>query len=89
MFLEPFAVIAFAWATGLLAAGGVALLRAPDTLHRVLILDVLSTIVIILLATLSYVNGVPYYIDVALALALLSFSATLVAVRYVTRGPRA
>ena len=82
-------VVAFAWAAALLVAGGLLLLRASDSLHRLLALDVLGTIVIILLTTLSYLNGVSYYIDAALALALLSFSATLVAARYVNRrrGP--
>jgi multicomponent Na+:H+ antiporter subunit F len=78
--------IAFGWATLLLLAGGWLLLRAPDTLHRVLALDVLVVIAIALLTTLSYVRDVSYYIDAALALALLSFVATLVAARYVTRG---
>ena len=45
-----------------------------------------SSIVIVLLTTLSYVRDVSYYIDAALALALLSFTATLVAARYVIRG---
>ena len=44
------------------------------------------TIVIALLTMLSYLRDVSYYIDAALALALLSFTATLVAARYVTRG---
>jgi multicomponent Na+:H+ antiporter subunit F len=80
--------IAFVWALLLLVVGGVLLLRASDTLHRVLALDVLVTIVIIVLTTLSYVENVSYYVDAALALALLSFTGTLVAVRYVTRrGP--
>ena len=81
--------LAFAWATLLLVAGGLLLLRASDSLHRLLALDVLGTIVIIMLTTLSYLNGVSYYIDAAIALALLSFSATLVSARYVTRrrGP--
>jgi multicomponent Na+:H+ antiporter subunit F len=79
---------AFAWATLLLVAGGLLLLRAPDALHRLLVLDVLGTVVVIMLTTLSYLNGVSYYVDAALALALLSFTATLVAARYVTRqGP--
>ena len=78
--------IAFGWATVLLLAGGWLLLRAPDTLHRVLALDVLVVISIAVLTVLSYVRGVSYYIDAALALALLSFVATLVAARYVTRG---
>jgi multicomponent Na+:H+ antiporter subunit F len=80
--------IAFVWALLLLVVGGWLLLRASDTLHRVLALDVLVTIVIIVLTTLSYVENVSYYVDAALALALLSFTGTLVAVRYVTRrGP--
>jgi multicomponent Na+:H+ antiporter subunit F len=80
--------IAFTWATLLLVAGGLLLLRSSGTLHRVLALDVLSTVLIIVLTTLSYVNHVSYYIDAALALALLSFAATIVAARYVTRGRR-
>jgi multicomponent Na+:H+ antiporter subunit F len=76
--------VAVTWAVLLLAAGGLLLLRSTSTLARVLALDVLSTILIIVLATLSYVNDVPYYIDAALALALLSFAATIVAARYVT-----
>jgi multicomponent Na+:H+ antiporter subunit F len=78
--------VALGWAALLLAAGGLLLLRAPDTLHRVLALDVLGAIVIALLAVLSYQRKVSYYIDAALALALLSFTATLVAARYVRRG---
>ena len=81
--------VAFAWATLLLVAGGLLLLRASDTLHRLLALDVLGMIVIVMLTTLSYLNGVSYYLDAAIALALLSFSATLVSARYVNRrrGP--
>jgi multicomponent Na+:H+ antiporter subunit F len=84
----PDAVLAVAlgWAALLLVAGGLLLLRAPDTLHRVLALDVLGAIVIALLAVLSYQREVSYYIDAALALALLAFTATLVAARYVRRG---
>ena len=78
--------VAFAWTTLLLAGGGLLLLRAPDTLHRVLALDVIVSIVIALLTILSYLRDVSYYIDAALALALLSFTATLVAARYVQRG---
>ena len=78
--------IAFGWATLLLLAGGWLLLRAPDTLHRVLALDVLVAIVIVLMTILSYLRDVSYYIDAALALALLALTSTLVAARYVTRG---
>lgn len=80
------AAVAFAWATLLLVAGGVVLLRSRDALQRVLALDVLVAIVIALLTSLSYLRDVSYYIDAALALALLSFTATLVAARHVVRG---
>ena len=43
--------------------GGLLLLRAPDSLTRLLALDVLGTIVIVLLTVLSYLNDVSYYID--------------------------
>ena len=82
-------LVAFGWATLLLAAAGVFLLRAPDTLHRILALDVLATILIVVLPTLSYVQGVSYYVDSALALALLSFAATIAAALYLTRRGRA
>jgi multicomponent Na+:H+ antiporter subunit F len=78
--------IALGWAALLALGGGVLLLRAGDALHRVLALDVLVVIVIALLAILSYLRDVSYYIDAALALALLSFTATLVAARHVIRG---
>jgi multicomponent Na+:H+ antiporter subunit F len=85
---DVIAIVAFGWTTVLLAVGGLLLLRAPDTLHRVLALDVLATIVVMVLATLSYVHRVSYYIDAALALAMLSFAATLVAARYILRVRR-
>ena len=78
--------IAFGWTTVLLVGGGVLLLRAGDALHRILALDVLVAIVIALLTILSYLRDVSYYIDAALALALLSFTATLVAARHEIRG---
>jgi multicomponent Na+:H+ antiporter subunit F len=78
-------VAAFAWATLLLVAGGLLLLRASDALHRLLALDVLGTVVVIILTTLTYLTGVSYYVDAALALALLSFTATLVVARYLSR----
>jgi multicomponent Na+:H+ antiporter subunit F len=80
------AVIAFGWATLLLVAGGVVLLRSRDALQRVLALDVLVAIVIALLTALSYLRDASYYVDAALALALLSFTATIVAARHVVRG---
>lgn len=78
--------IAAGWATVLLVAGGLLLLRTSGPLQRVLALDVLAVIVIALLAALSYVRDVSYYIDAGLGLALLALASTLVAARYLTRG---
>jgi multicomponent Na+:H+ antiporter subunit F len=78
--------IAAGWATLLLVLGGLLLLRSPGMLHRLLVLDVLVVLLIALLTTLSYVRGRSYYVDAALGLALLSFTSTLVAARYLTRG---
>ena len=83
---EVVLTICAGWATLLLVAGGLLLLRAQDTMHRILALDVIVTIVVALLTLLSYLRDVSYYIDAALALALLSFVATLVAARHVVRG---
>jgi multicomponent Na+:H+ antiporter subunit F len=80
--------VAFAGAIVLLLAAGLLLVRAAGTLHRIVALDVLGTLVILLLTTLSYQAGVSYYVDAALALALLSFTATLVAARYMARRRR-
>jgi multicomponent Na+:H+ antiporter subunit F len=84
--MDVIVTVAAGWATALLFAGGVLLLRADDALHRILALDVLVAIVVALLTILSYLRDVSYYIDAALALALLSFGATLVATLHVIRG---
>ena len=83
---DVFLATMLGWATLLLFGGGLLLLRSRDGLHRILALDVLVSIVVAMLAILSYLRDVSYYIDAALALALLSFTATLAAARYVSRG---
>jgi multicomponent Na+:H+ antiporter subunit F len=76
------------WVTLLLVAGGVALVRARDVLQRVVALDLLAMFVIALLAMLCYLRSQPYYFDAAVALALLSFVATIATARYLgTGGP--
>jgi len=63
------------------AAGGIVLLRARDALERIVALDLITFICVALLALLAYLREVPYYLDAALALAALSFVATLAAAR--------
>lgn len=78
---ETVIMIALYCVTAMLVVGGVVLLRARDVLERIVALDLLTVICVALLALLSYLRGVSYYLDAALALAALSFVATLAAVR--------
>jgi multicomponent Na+:H+ antiporter subunit F len=78
--------IALAWMTLLLVGGGLLLLRSRDMLQRIVAFDLLASIVIALLALLSYVSRTSYYLDAALALALLSFVSTLAAARHYATG---
>jgi multicomponent Na+:H+ antiporter subunit F len=80
--------LALAWATLLLGAGGLVLLRSRSMPQRIVALDLLASLAIALLALLSYLRQTPYYLDVALALALLSFISTLAAARYYGEGGR-
>lgn len=79
-------VPALIWLTLLLVAGGLVLLRARDVLQRIIALDLLAVLVIGVLALLSYLRGERYYFDAAVALALLSFVATVAAARYLESG---
>lgn len=77
---------ALIWVTLLLVAGGLALIRARDVVQQVIALDLLAVVVIALLAMLSYLRAQPYYFDAAVALALLSFVATIATARYLSSG---
>ncbi len=62
------------------------LVRASGVLVRVLLLDLLTSVIIGLLLLAAAAQGVPYLIDVALALAVLSFLGSLAAARFYGRG---
>lgn len=74
--------IATVWATILLGIAVVLVLRAESAPGRILSLDMLILILIAVLVLFTDANRVPYYLDAALILALLSFVATLAAARY-------
>lgn len=74
------------WMTVLLGAAVLQVIRARAVLSRVLALDMLILILVALLALLSEAEGVSYFLDAALVLALLSFAATLAAARYHGEG---
>jgi multicomponent Na+:H+ antiporter subunit F len=78
--------VALTWMTLLLISSGLMLLRSRDMLQRIIVSDLLASIVIALLALLSYWRHTSYYLDAALALALLSFVSTLAAARYYAQG---
>ena len=79
-------VPALVWLALLLVAAGLLLVRAQDVLQRVVALDLLAVLVISVLAVLSYLREQPYYLDAAVALALLSFAATVAAARHLAAG---
>ena len=71
-----------AWLAILLGVMVVRLQRAGSTAERILALDLLTLILIGLLALAAGEDVRSYALDAALALALLSFIATLAACRY-------
>ncbi len=83
---EPVFYVAALWMTALLVVSVVLVIRARSSLSRILALDMLILILVALLVLFSAVNGVPYYLDAALVLALLSVVATIAAARYHSEG---
>lgn len=78
--------LAMVWMAGLLSVTVVVVVRARSALVRVLALDAVTILLIALLILYSDSRRVPYYLDAALVLALLSFAATIAAARYHSEG---
>jgi multicomponent Na+:H+ antiporter subunit F len=74
--------VGIVWLAGLLGVVVVRLARAASPGERLLSLDLLTLVLIGLLAVAAGEDRRSYALDAALALALLSFLATLVACRY-------
>ncbi|HEV2059390.1 MAG TPA: monovalent cation/H+ antiporter complex subunit F [Solirubrobacteraceae bacterium] len=70
------------WLAVLLGVVVISLARAGTTAQRILAIDLLTLILIGLLALAAQRDQRPYTLDTALGLALLSFVATLAACRY-------
>ena len=70
------------WVAALLGVVVISLARARTTAQRILAIDLLTLVLIGLLALAAQRDQRPYALDTALALALLSFVATLAACRY-------
>jgi len=74
--------VAIAWLAVLLGVTVVRLAAARTTAQRILALDLLTLVLIGLLALAAGEDQRSYALDAALALALLSFVATLAACKY-------
>jgi multisubunit Na+/H+ antiporter MnhF subunit len=77
---------AMIWMTVLLGVCVVEAVRARSDLVRVLALDTLALVLVAALVLYSTTEAVSYYLDAALAIALLSFISTVVASRYHSEG---
>lgn len=75
-------VIATVWVVALLSALVLAMIRSRSEMTRLLLLDTLTLVLAALLILYSDSVDQPYYVDAALALALLSFIGTIAAARY-------
>jgi multicomponent Na+:H+ antiporter subunit F len=70
------------WLAILLGAAVLRLGRAPSTAEKILALDLLTLILVGLLALVAGEDRRAFSLDAALAIALLGFIATLAACRY-------
>ncbi len=78
--------VAAVWMTVLLAVTVGMVIRARSAMVRILALDALTLILVALLVLYADATRTAYYLDAALALALLSFVGTLAAARYHSEG---
>jgi multicomponent Na+:H+ antiporter subunit F len=83
---QPVFAIAAAWMTALLATTIVALVRSRSVAVRILLLDTVTLLLVAMLILYSDAQRSPYYMDAALALALLSFIGTIAAARFFKDG---
>lgn len=83
---EAFFYIAAVWLSGLVIACAVRVLSARSTATRILAVDTLVLILVGLLVLWSDAEGVPYFLDAALVLSMLSFAATLAVARFRGEG---
>lgn len=74
--------IAVIWMAALFIVTAVSVVRLRTTAARILALDTLTLVLIALLVLYGDAYQSPYFLEAALALALLAFAATLAAARY-------
>jgi multicomponent Na+:H+ antiporter subunit F len=69
-----------------IAFGIIRLIKGPDTVDRVVAVDLLTVVTIALIALLAHTAGRFIYLDVALVYGLLSFLGVLAVARYLEKG---
>jgi len=69
-----------------IAFGIVRLVLGPDTVDRVVAIDLLTVIAIAVIALLAHIANRYIYLDVALVYGLLSFLGVLAVARYLEKG---
>lgn len=79
--------LAIAWLAGLMAVAAVALVRVSALVKRLVLLDMSVMLLVCLLVLLSIRRDETYFLDAALALSLLSFTATIAVASYASRRP--
>jgi multicomponent Na+:H+ antiporter subunit F len=78
---EPLVAPVLVWLTLLLAAIGMFAIKARSDAVRLLAVDAITLMLVAILALFSIMNQQSYYLDAALALALVSFISTVAAAR--------
>lgn len=78
--------LAVVWMSALFSIVVFRALQVRSSAERILAFDLAVLLAVGLLVLFSDAEGVPYFLDAALALALLSFAATIAAARFVERG---
>ncbi len=78
--------LATIWIIILLGVTAIWIIRARSPSDRILALDTLTLILIALLTLFAHAHRSPFYLDAAIALALLAFIGTLAAARYYGEG---
>ncbi len=74
------------WIAGLISVGVIVVIRASSAMVRVLALDMVTLLLVAMLVLYSDSRKVPYYLDAALVLALVSVASTIAAARYHSQG---
>lgn len=61
-------------------------LKGPETVDRVLAVNVIGTKTVVVLALIGFLYGRPAFLDLALIYALINFIATIAFLKYLEKG---